>query len=274
MKTSLIAKTLQTDRQLSIFYTTLYVSHPKREFVFLHGLGGEQGAWDTIRTQLAQDGYSSVAIDLRGCGKSDRPHRLTDYALEQSARDINQILKKEKLKKIILVGHCYGGVVAQYCALQGDNLAGMVLINTTFKNPALIEFLKPFLLAALKIIVTISSFKHCDGIINYARFEGSSNLSVKRIASDICHTSSKSYFSLLYNGLMISLTSRLSSIRCPTLVISGTRDIFFPPHVTRQLSAQIPRSKLLVVSGANHPYLFHKKNRQILIEQLRNFNIT
>src|SRR3989344_2665741 len=273
MSISFIAKTLLTDSQTSIFYTTCYVGQSKRVFVFLHGLGGEQGAWDAIRQQLAAQGDSSVAIDLRGSGKSDRPRLLTDYALEQTARDVTEVIKKEQLKNVILVGHCYGGGGAQYCALEIGTLAGMVLVNATFKNPSIIELCKPLLLIVLKTLVALSSLKHCNRVIQYARYEGSGNLSVMRIASDICHTSRKSYFSLLYNGLMISLTSRLHAIGCPTLIISGTNDIFFPPHIARQLNVHIPRSKLVVVAGANHPYLFREKNRQILFEQLRSFKI-
>ena len=69
--------------------------------VFLHGLGGSINAWFQEEKILSDTGRSSLAIDLRGHGRSDRPNQFSAYRMENFARDIEMILKKEKIKKKI-----------------------------------------------------------------------------------------------------------------------------------------------------------------------------
>lgn len=45
---------------------------------------------------------------------------------------------------------------------------------------------------------------------------------------------------------------RLPEIRCPTLVMTGTRDIVIPPENSRILAARIPGSRLIEFPGAGH----------------------
>ena len=79
--------------------------------VFIHGVGGDLAAWKKERNLFHKKGYSTIAIDLRGHGKSGRPKLLKDYNLKFFARDIQTVLKHEKIKDFSIVGHCFGGMV-------------------------------------------------------------------------------------------------------------------------------------------------------------------
>ena len=53
--------------------------------------------WRNERVFLHKKGISTIAVDLRGHGKSGRPKLLGDYNIEKFAGDIHSIIKKEKI---------------------------------------------------------------------------------------------------------------------------------------------------------------------------------
>src|SRR3989344_1665595 len=85
--------------------------------VFLHGLGGDLNAWKNERKFFKKKNISTIAIDLRGHGKSERPKSYESYGLDKFAMDVYFVLKKKRKKKFILVWHCFGGIVSMnfYC---------------------------------------------------------------------------------------------------------------------------------------------------------------
>jgi 3-oxoadipate enol-lactonase len=52
--------------------------------------------------------------------------------------------------------------------------------------------------------------------------------------------------------------SRLSEIRCPTLVIAGSQDSAVPMHNARMLHEGIARSALTIVEGAYHALIWER----------------
>ena len=79
--------------------------------IFIHGAGGDLNAWKEQEHFFHKNGLSTIAIDLRGHGLSDRPNSVRSYRLECFAKDIHQIIVKEKIKKFVMIGHCFGGMV-------------------------------------------------------------------------------------------------------------------------------------------------------------------
>jgi pimeloyl-ACP methyl ester carboxylesterase len=55
---------------------------------------------------------STITLDLRGHGKSDKPNELTSNTLDCFAKDIHEILIKENITDFIIVGHSMGGMIA------------------------------------------------------------------------------------------------------------------------------------------------------------------
>ena len=46
--------------------------------------------------------------------------------------------------------------------------------------------------------------------------------------------------------------SRISSIKAPTLVITGQKDVLIPPENSRMIARQIPNAQLKEINGAGH----------------------
>ncbi len=72
-----------------------------------------------------------VFIDERGSGQSQRLEDATQYTVENMVEDVEAVRKALDLGKMSLLGHSYGGVLAQAYALKyQQNLTHMILCST------------------------------------------------------------------------------------------------------------------------------------------------
>jgi pimeloyl-ACP methyl ester carboxylesterase len=83
--------------------------------VLVHGLSDWHRTWSPIAPLLAARGYRVVAVDLPGHGFSGRPD--VPYTLEWNARVIGAWIDAVGLDRFSVVGHSYGGGVAQMLTL-------------------------------------------------------------------------------------------------------------------------------------------------------------
>lgn len=226
----------------------------KNCIVFLHGLGGDLTAWEPTRELLRQKGFKTLAIDVLGQGKSDRPNKKEYYSFEELAAGVVELLNSENVASCVLVGHCYGGIIAEYIASTNPLLVSkLILINTTYKKPfnngLLSNALSQGIFNMLGFI--LPSFRYRKKV-HFEGYKGTTDHDIKRISSDILHTSGKSYMYLLANILKLDAKSIVEKINCPVLIISGSLDSVYPTKISREMKNLIKNAKLEIVEGENH----------------------
>jgi proline iminopeptidase len=80
---------------------------------------------------LASSGSRLLYFDGHGRGKSDVAKSPSDYSLANDVEDLEAMRKELKLAKIAVLGHSYGGVVAQAYALKyPQHVSHLILANT------------------------------------------------------------------------------------------------------------------------------------------------
>lgn len=95
--------------------------------------GGPGGTHLGLRSfdSLAKSNIRLIYFDAFGRGKSDTSKDVKAYTLERDIEDIEGLRKAMHLNKINLLGHSYGGVVAQgYAVKYGENLSHLILANS------------------------------------------------------------------------------------------------------------------------------------------------
>lgn len=102
--------------------------------VFIHGFGETGDVWACAQEELS-DCYLTVAMDLRGYGKSSKTPAVPDlggihYTVDLSVEDIFQVLQKIGItKNIVLVGHSIGSSYAfKYAYLHKSQIFKLVLV--------------------------------------------------------------------------------------------------------------------------------------------------
>lgn len=100
-------------------------------FVYLHGGPGYRSA-DFVRSvgaRLAAEG-TLLAFDQRGAGCSPRGDASARYTIEAQTADVAEVIRRNAGRKVILVGHSYGGLLATHVALAyPDLVAGLALLD-------------------------------------------------------------------------------------------------------------------------------------------------
>ena len=97
-------------------------------WLLVHGLASNARLWDGVARRLAEAGRRSVAIDLRGHGRSDKPDDGYDFAT--IAEDLGSAIGALGLDRPILVGQSWGaGVVLDFAVRHSELSRGIVLVD-------------------------------------------------------------------------------------------------------------------------------------------------
>ena len=106
--------------------------------IFTHGWSMDNTGWHYAKEQLNKQ--FRVVWDLPGLGKSTVA-ASRDQSLEKMANDLEAVIERTcQGRSVCLIGHSIGGMVIQvYARIYAETLDakvnGIVLVNTTYKNP-------------------------------------------------------------------------------------------------------------------------------------------
>lgn len=95
--------------------------------------GGPGGAHVGLRSfdPIALDHHQLIYYDAFGRGKSDTAKDVSEYTLARDIEDVEGLRKALHLGKIDVLGHSYGGVVAQgYAIKYPQNVSHLILADT------------------------------------------------------------------------------------------------------------------------------------------------
>lgn len=102
--------------------------------VMIHGWPESSYCWEHLGQHL-REGLRVIAPDLRGLGDSERTEGSQHYVKQELARDVISMLDQLGIQDFQLVGHDWGGIVAQEVALAiPDRIRRMVIMNIALIN--------------------------------------------------------------------------------------------------------------------------------------------
>ncbi|RKR82768.1 proline iminopeptidase [Mucilaginibacter gracilis] len=98
--------------------------------------GGPGGTHLGLRSfdPLADNHHQLIYFDAFGRGKSDTAKNVSEYTLERDIDDIEGLRKALKFEQVTVLGHSYGGVVAQGYALKYPQHLSHVILADTFHS--------------------------------------------------------------------------------------------------------------------------------------------
>ena len=94
--------------------------------LFLHGTGCDSADWAGVFAALPK-ARRVIAMDFRAHGESDRPTGA--FTLADLASDVLALLDHLALRRVVLVGHSLGGMVAMPVASRTPVVTGLVLLE-------------------------------------------------------------------------------------------------------------------------------------------------
>ncbi len=102
--------------------------------VMLHGWPESGYCWTHVAAHL-DPRWRVIAPDLLGLGDSERCAELSRYRKQSLAADMLAVLDAMQVKECLLVGHDWGGIVAQEMAIAApERFRALVLMNIALIN--------------------------------------------------------------------------------------------------------------------------------------------
>jgi pimeloyl-ACP methyl ester carboxylesterase len=95
--------------------------------VLHHGLASSQRIWDLMLPRLTRR-FRVITFDARGHGRSAKPG--AGYGFDHVVGDLMAVVRAERLRRPVIVGHSWGSMVAlEAAARHPRSLAGAVLVD-------------------------------------------------------------------------------------------------------------------------------------------------
>lgn len=199
--------------------------------VLIHGFSGNCQGWKSgkLYNSLLQAGYKVVMMDLRGNGRSDKPHTDEAYANNAEAKDIMGLMTSLQIKHYDLIGYSRGSIIASSLMVMDKRVDKTVMggMGDAYTNT---EW--PRRIHAYKALMGDTSFHDVDGMVNYIH---SQHFDVLPLALQQKYQPSTS-------------PAQLAKVKKPVLIIRGTEDKENGNSETA-LQQMIPGSKLAYVPG-------------------------
>ncbi len=214
-------------------------------FVLLHG-NGEEGNYFKSQIDYFSDNYKMIAVDTRGHGKSPRGN--APFTMNQFVEDLIDLLKKRELSEVILLGFSDGANIAMKFAIKyPEKIKALILNGGNLNTKGVKKTTQVFIELGYKITKMFSKKSE----------DAKRNMEL---------------LGLMVNEPNIKI-EEIHSIKIPTLVIAGEKDIIKESH-TREIADNIPNAELTIIKG-NHfiankePKAFNNEVEKFLAKTLK-----
>lgn len=239
--------------------------------VFLHGLSSNHTTWYFVPQTLKEMKFNCLAPDLRGHGHSDKTRKKSLYKFSVLTEDLKQIIERENLSDIILVGYSFGGFIAlDYAIKYPDLVKGLILISANHVNPFKywhINFLTPLAAGALNLAAWLMRWQKRKKYYYFdqAASHGYWNSTLKGYTTMPLAVN----FWMLAEIAHLDFSRDIAQINCPTLLIKSQADPFVSKKEGDEMAHKIKSSKLVVLQESTH--FLASRYQQKILETITNF---
>jgi proline-specific peptidase len=233
--------------------------------VLLHGAPGLSDCRDQVRdySSLA-DEFRLLFFDIRGCGRSEeRP----PYTHDQWVADVDELTRQVGIDTFALLGHSYGGIIAQeYVLAHPERLTKLILLATSPSTVENDETINRALAANLPGLDECNLRQLFEGrtesneelremreLLMPLYFEGPFDPELPKQIADraFFHYETHNY-AFAVNNPAYDVREGLRDVKVPTLVLSGGNDWITPLAKSQEITSLIPASRLEVFENSGH----------------------
>ena len=189
-----------------------------------------------------------VVFDNRGTGRSQREHPTS---IDQMADDAVGLLDHLDIDSAVVFGVSMGGAIAQNLVLRYPDRVRALILAVTWARP--LEYMRRRHLLARDLLAAAGADALVQGSLLWMFspefFEVGRETIDRMVAAFLSDTGPEAVSAETLLGQLDALDkhdviAQLGSIRVPTLVLGGRRDIMVPGFASEELAAAIPGAEL------------------------------
>ena len=231
----------------------------KGEVVLLvHGITSYSFIWKDVFESLSNK-YDVIAIDLLGCGDSDKPLDIS-YSLTSHAEILKVFVNVLDIERFHFVGHDIGGGIGQIFAVNNpDLLYDLTLINpvgydfwpvqpiTAMRTPIIRDLLMSTFDLGMFMVLIKRGIYHKEKLTQEMKDAFSRPLQSSEGKKAFMH-----FARCLDNKNLLDIVGQLRQLKMPVLIIRGDGDLYLGATITEQLHNDIPGSRLARIATGGH----------------------
>jgi len=230
--------------------------------LLLHGGGQTRHAWGAAAERIADDGWRTVSLDLRGHGESDWAPR-SDYSFTAFGGDVVSVADQLG-RPPVLVGASLGGISALYAEGTSDRVvsSGLVLVDITLKtNKEGIERIKEFMVSGMDGFESLDAAAEAIAAYTPERTRAVNPDGLRKVLRErdgrwFWHWDpafiGQGRNEAVPDVLVDLLDTALGNIRVPTMLVRGLLSDVVTQEGVDHLLASVPGATVVDVAGAAH----------------------
>ncbi len=227
---------------------TFYQINIKKDppIIFIHGVGLNHSIWEP---QIDAFDNTVITYDILGHGKT--PLVKEDITFDDFSDQLTNLVDELKVKKFHLVGFSIGSLIARNFACRfNDRLESLTLLCSVFKRSKDQQQIvnDRFELAKKNKSLSKQALKRwfTDDYLN-------KNPKIyDKITSILDKNNIKNFLKVYQLFVQHGDKEEFNKIKIKTLVITGEGDVGSTPDMSKNLSAKIESSSLIIVNGGKH----------------------
>ncbi len=238
--------------------------------------------------------HKLIYYDAFGRGKSDRAKNPDEYSFERDVKDLEGLRVDLGIEKWTVIGHSYGGMVAQAYALKYPNSVSKLILSNTLYDAEMwqendnnsnyeIRNQYPGIWAALMKLREegmVSSSPECQKV--YGEVPAGLLYFYNAANADKVRKDSLSFNPIVYYRLVgadgdfliggdigkLDFRTELKNLKMPVLIIAGRFDRIAVPRFSDKFKEYCPQAKFVMFEKSGHlPFIEQTKKYFQVIEE-------
>jgi pimeloyl-ACP methyl ester carboxylesterase len=229
--------------------------------VMVHDFGTSSYTWTPLFDFLKVP-RRYITLDLKGFGHSEKNDDVK-YSTFHQARLLSGFINALKLKKVILIGHSFGGAVCLFSLLLEElkaRVSGLILLNSMGYFQDLPEFIAKLRVPIItsETLVSLTQEMLSRDLISKGYFDLKKMtkarldeyLSILAMpGAKLCLVKSARYIN---DNDADFMHFRFNQIRVPTMIIWGENDAILSVYDAHRFYEDIPHADLILVPNCGH----------------------
>jgi len=230
---------------------------------FVHGALNDHSVWTLLARWFAHHGYTVLAVDLPGHGRSAGP---PPASVEAAAAWLLALLDAAGVERAAFVGHSMGSLIALEAAAQAsERVTHLVMIGTAYPmkvSNALLATARERPLAAIDMVnaFSLSSIASKPSFPGPGMWlHGSQRALMRRMLAGASGLDPAAGVNLFEHDFRVcdryaGGLEAAARVRCPASLVLGERDQMTSPKATREIASAL-RARVTKLPGG-HSLMF------------------
>jgi pimeloyl-ACP methyl ester carboxylesterase len=222
-----------------------------KPLIFIHGLGGDHHMFDP-QIETFSKTYRVILPHIRGNGLSEGLQGPPEHVLDQQCEDLAELFCYLNIKRAVLCGTSYGGVLCFRFVLRYPEFVQGLVISDSFSDTRIVGFAEGLTFLGNYLSIW-TSYLPGEWMIPLLKWRYRKWPVAQKCAVYIAKISRKRDLALQRQAVQrIDYTEQLRSVRCPALGIVGDTSSVSIRAMKRGIYA-IPDAKFKVVKNSFDP---------------------